>query len=346
MLQSLNRLALLKAGACVSILASTGSLFAQWGVNAQPCFDGRCAPSRKTWGFYETHWQRWPNAVYPDMIGPPAKRGADQIQPSEIELPSPNVEAEVQVPSATRGPTRINPPAGGSTELPNDFPGRREAMPRETLPIPTDNSELRRPANAAPIEEPQFGVPMNPEPTPAAPPRSSGLPKPRVRPGSPTAPVALSPAISELRGQRVSWTETQENRNGTQAVIHPSASAFKAMSPTDEPDLIVPSLNSRPINMKISDPRTTGPKVPEARASEVRPAEFRAPETRAMESRALEIQPPELRVNRPTGNPLREDAGLESPMGGSEIPQTSFGIRSDGAGTTSNAARGNPLRRN
>ena len=287
------------------------------------------------------------------MIGPPARKGGDQIQPGQIELPSPNVEAEVQTPSETRGPTRINPPRRGSTELPNDFPGLREAVPREALPnappagvSPADDSEFRKPANATPIEEPQFGVPTNPNPTPAAPPRSSGLPKPRVRPGSPTAPVALSPAISELRGQRVSWTDSQENRNSTQAVVHPSATAFKTMSPpTDEPDLIVPSLNSRPINIKVSDPKTTAAKPSEGRAPEVRPAEFRTSQIRPTESRSLDMQTSEVRVNRSVGNPLREDAGSESPADGSEITQTSFGIRADWV-AMSNAARGNPLRRN
>ena len=50
MLQMPNRRTLLKAVTWASIVSSATSLFAQWGVNAQPCFDGRCAPVTRNVG--------------------------------------------------------------------------------------------------------------------------------------------------------------------------------------------------------------------------------------------------------------------------------------------------------
>src|SRR4051812_12160460 len=112
MLRNIDRDLFSKLAICLSMTALSSTALAQWGTNAQPCQDGRCAPKRETWGYYKTQWQRWPNAFYPDMIGPPAKRGADQIPPSAFELPSPNNEADIQTPSATRGPTHVAPPTG------------------------------------------------------------------------------------------------------------------------------------------------------------------------------------------------------------------------------------------
>src|SRR4051794_32054930 len=100
MLSKLNRrIAKLTVG--VAVISSGTLIYAQWGTNAQPCQDGRCAPARETWGFYKTCWKRWPGAVYPDMIGPPAKQGSDQLPAGQIELPNPANEADVQTPSAT-----------------------------------------------------------------------------------------------------------------------------------------------------------------------------------------------------------------------------------------------------
>jgi hypothetical protein len=324
----------------LSVIASAGIASAQWGTNAQPCQDGKCAPKRETWGYYKTQWQRWPNAVYPDMIGPPAKRGGDQIPPSSIELPSPANEADVQTPSATRGPTHVAPPTGGQ---PDSAPNMETTpTPPQSTFTPSNPTEMRRPASTMPIEEPQFGIPTPSEPTPAAP-RSSALPKSRVRPGLQSAPVAVSPALSELRGQRVSWAETP-NANLPSAVVHPATGSQRASaSPDDEPDLIIPSLNSRPIDpaaseAKISEPKNFEPKFTEPKISEPK---FSEPKISA--SKPIDVRVGSLpRGNNNSNNPLRGDAGSET------LPAAArFSVNDSGtdAGEVSNASRGNPLRR-
>jgi hypothetical protein len=317
----------------LSAIATASIASAQWGSNAQPCQDGRCAPNRKSWGYFPTQWTRWPNAVYPDMIGPPAKRGGDQLPPSSIELPSPNNEADIQTPSATRGPTHIAPPTGGQQDAPQ---GRGiETLPTtpQTEFTPSNPTEMRRPASTMPIEEPQFGVPTTPEPTPAAP-RSSALPKPRLRPGSQSTPVAVSPALSELRGQRVSWADSP-NASSQSAVVHPAAASQRPItSPNDEPELIVPSLNSRPIDRTASEPKFSEPKMFEPKLVE----------PLSTEPKMSESKPVDVRIGglgKGNNNPLRGESGSEMPA----AIRFSAGDLGTDTGDASNASRGNPLRR-
>src|SRR3954451_13889338 len=133
-----------------------------WGTNAPVCPLGRCAPARESWGFYPTKWRRWPGATYPDMSQPMPQPGANQIPPSEIELPSADKEAEVQTPNPARpanGAAGGGPAGGpfGTEPNPGKLPGGNRS--NDSLPPP------RNAPGAPPVpDEPNFGPPSFGEP--------------------------------------------------------------------------------------------------------------------------------------------------------------------------------------
>src|SRR5579871_2146551 len=89
------------AGFKFTIVAASGLLAAcannasaQWGTNAPPC-PSHCCPS-PWWGYVQTRWNRWPGAMYPDMVKPSATGTTDEIPAPGIELPTPKKETDLR----------------------------------------------------------------------------------------------------------------------------------------------------------------------------------------------------------------------------------------------------------
>jgi hypothetical protein len=160
-------------------------------------------------------------------------------------------------------------------------------------------------------DEPNFGPPgPGVAPTPSG--RSSGAI--RVRPRATAQDAIATPAdAKEQRNQRVSWGEPKEATPLKPAATRINGdSAGPGLSPDAEPDLIIPSLSSRPLRTSNVDSRN----------------------------------------DRSASNPLREDIRIETVTPVMLIDSDSATISSDrpaGPAVASGSAgtvRSNPLRRN
>jgi hypothetical protein len=275
-----------------------------WGTNAPVCPLGRCAPARGTWGFYPTKWRPWPGAIYPGMEQPAPQPGANQIPPSEIELPTPANEAQLQTPNPSRETTAPSTGGGaGNGGLPGGLmnepipaKGPANNVPADALPSP------KNAPGAMPIpEEPNFGPPSLSEP-PAPSNRPSGSFRARPR-----LPVDESVAGVESKSKDVTTLKLP--------VVRPSATTDSPLliAPENEPDLLVPSLSSRPLHSASSTSST-------------------------------------ISIDRATGNPLRDQSRGDAVQTASLSELDSTPLADPAARLTiskglTGAARENPLRR-
>ena len=119
---------------------------AQWGTNAPPC-PSHCSPASPWWGYTQTKWNRWPGAVYPDMIKPAGQTSGEEIPPAQIDLPIPNKESEIKGVSPTRETGKSPMPQTMPEENTNDSTGQ----PRPFAPSLEEKSDQIPPAKEAPV---------------------------------------------------------------------------------------------------------------------------------------------------------------------------------------------------
>jgi len=163
--------------ACALLLAVAGHAFGQFGTNAPVCSNGHCAPGCP-WGWTKPRWNLWPGAVYPDMIKA-QPRAAGEIPPTQIELPNPANEAEIQSPASgaesARPAPQSGPPAGplGGLREPT-----RAKSPAESFELPA----LEEP-RGAPRTEPSGSINRTEQGTAPRADHSGAIPRSRLRTG-------------------------------------------------------------------------------------------------------------------------------------------------------------------
>ncbi len=238
-----------------------------WGTNAPVCPLGRCAPARQTWGYYPTKWRQWPGAVYPDQEIPTPQPGANQIPPSDIELPNPNKEAEVQTPNPSRSSSGRSGAVGNGGE-----DARGLGVEPTPAPIPSQNGSgnlLQSPKNApgALPDDANFGPP------------NFGNPPSTNTPPATTTPSGSSSRIKPrtLGIGAISGGIDSRSRDSTLLKFSASPSAAESpllISPDSEPELLVPSLSSRPLssNADLKTERSPSNPLRDLRADPVLPA--------------------------------------------------------------------------
>jgi hypothetical protein len=250
------RKVLILLSGCVFTLAA-GVVFADgWGTNAIPCSSGHCAPVTP-WGYTPQQWHRWPYAVYPDMIKPAGAKNGDEVSPPSIEIPPPNKEAEMQ----TAPPTRE--PAGGA-KSPSTLPGPgtdlmnspTPAKPAD-LPKPNDMPPLREAPGAQPPTIDPFAPPTTKEPGNAPTGRSSGVLRIRAQAANLPSSAFAPEKADSLRTPRWSSSESKDIDATPTARIRIGNNVFnRQIAPDQEPDLLLPSLSTRPMAMANSDNRS------------------------------------------------------------------------------------------
>jgi hypothetical protein len=115
------------------------------------CIDGVCTPVRITNGFHPTRWRKWP-------IVPPgaAPRGAREgISPPSVDVPGPDVEAEIPGRAGMpQGQQRSAPPSGEteSTEPDLGSPNRGPREPSTSPTLPVEPREPEMPPELSPEE--------------------------------------------------------------------------------------------------------------------------------------------------------------------------------------------------
>ena len=240
---------------CVLMFAG-GNVFAEWwGYNAPPCSNGHCAPVTP-WGYTPPHWHRWPAAIYPDMIKPASSTpSGEEVSPS-IEIPPPNKEAEMQTAPPSREPAR-------GTESPSTLPGQGNDMMNAPTPARqsdqlklNDNPPLRNAPGAQPPTIDPFGPPSTNEPSTVPPPgRSSAIPKVRVQAGV-LPSTSFMPEKMDLRGQRWTSSESRDIELTSPARVRIANDRFnRSIVPDQEPDMLIPSLSTRPLASSSPDVR-------------------------------------------------------------------------------------------
>jgi hypothetical protein len=121
-----------------------------------PCVTGECQPNTYNYGFYQTHWRRWPTSL-PRVEPGPASRGGGIESLPRVETPDPRFEGEISPPIDGRSPA---PPPDVS---PDNVPDARDLelpAPDPFSPVPPDprNSSRNR------VDESLRGLhPFNPQ---------------------------------------------------------------------------------------------------------------------------------------------------------------------------------------
>jgi hypothetical protein len=260
-------------------VASAAELF---GTNTSPC-PSHCTPASPWWGYVQTHWTRWPGALYPDMVQAPATTG-EGISAPGIELPNPRKETDIRtVPSTTNNksteagaatePTPAEPateptpaqPMPGTQPTPEvePSPSNEPAAPSTKL-LPETKPNALPPLKEAPgamppaDNNPFFVPPSNPQPSPSTPPGGSSMtPKPMFHTPS-TKSVSTASNAHALSGLSVAKSDATSAAKPLRLRIDVD-DFTRPISPDQEPELIVPSLASRPlatVNLDTASPRT------------------------------------------------------------------------------------------
>jgi hypothetical protein len=160
-----------------------------------PCVDGQCQPNSFNYGFYQTHWRRWPTSL-PRVEPGPASRGGGLESLPRVETPDPRFEGE------------ISPPIGADeSSTPPDRPAATPQLPSPDLTPP----ELPSPGPPAP-DVPSRGR-SNPRRDSHDPPSSHGgatfdLPLPPTLAHSPrpveTMRTEHAPSVASAEPERLS----------------------------------------------------------------------------------------------------------------------------------------------
>ncbi len=213
----------------VVLLCGAGTASAQWwGTNAAPCSNHNCAPTT-TFGYVPTRWHQWPGAVYPDMARPtPA---GEEIPPSRVEVPPQSRELEIQSPT-TQPPARSGAPESGE---PLPMPGM-QSLPSRPTEEPSEPSFRATPEGGPSIQQSPFGPQGG----------SSSSLRNRLR------GVAFEgfAAAGEMKDPRAGRSQSAERKDTSSLIIASPRNArinTWMNSPDQEPELIVPSLASRPL---------------------------------------------------------------------------------------------------
>ncbi len=249
--QANRRKVLIPLAGCVFTFAA-GVVFADgWGTNAPPCSNGHCAPVTP-WGYTPQQWHRWPYAIYPDMIKPAGAKNGDEISPPSVEIPPPNKEAEMQTAPPTKG-----------GESPSTLPGQsNDSM---SMPTPAKSTDQLRPNDMPPMRDAPgaqpptidpFAPPSTNEPGNSPPGRSSAVPKIRVQTASLPSAAFVPERTDTLHTQRWTSSETKDIAATPAARVRIGNDVFnRPIVPEQEPDLLLPSLSTRPLAVASSDAR-------------------------------------------------------------------------------------------
>jgi hypothetical protein len=289
-------------GISTALVGKAAELF---GTNTTPC-PPHCTPASPWWGYVQTHWTRWPGAVYPDMTKAPGTNVGNEIPAPSVELPKPSKETDIR----TTPPTSNNKSDTGSTtqqmsqeSTSEPTPAKpTEAQPLPTLPAPANakpapatkpmpdeqpsatlpstnakSAPEAKPSEMPPLKEapgatppsdnPFFAPPGNTQPLPPTPGSSSALPKSRLHAPNPKViasdvefhAVSAPPAANDQPKDNIA-ARPQETIAAKPLRLRIDVDDFtRPISPDQEPELIVPSLASRPlpsVNLDTSSPRT------------------------------------------------------------------------------------------
>jgi hypothetical protein len=162
----------------------------------QYCVDGQCIPRHQTFGFYETHWRRWPIET-PEIVSIKRRTQADPHLGPAAEVPTPHLEADpnpefphlrkkraaagtivptgpmTPLPAGNQLPPGNQPPPGNS---PDPFSDDLSQLPPSTLP----NPGMRQTGSATrlPVVRAEFTQNIREAKSSAAPARPLNIPSP------------------------------------------------------------------------------------------------------------------------------------------------------------------------
>jgi hypothetical protein len=256
-----------------------------FGTNAPPC-PSHCAPS-PWWGYVQTRWTRWPGATYPDMIKAPGTTNGEEISAPGVELPKPGKETEIRsvLPSGNNNKSSsaapATEPAQSTTEPMTTTPTPEFQPSPETTPNanptldnkPSDMPPLKQaPGAMPPSDNPFFAPPSTPEP-PAPAPSNGSSTTPKTRLHAPIAKTFSGASQIHVVSEQPTVPDTTTTAQDP-AIIKPLRLRLDAedfsrpvSSPDQEPELIVPSLASRPLPKMNVDVSAQQPTVAQAQAA-------------------------------------------------------------------------------
>jgi hypothetical protein len=194
--------------------------------------------------------------MYPDMVKPSATGTTDEIPAPGIELPTPKKETDLR--STTPAQNNSKPAAGDTTPSDTSHPSTTDEQPTPAKSTnetkPADVPPQKEAPGATPPSDDLFFTPPNnsqPTPSPPAPGTSSTEPPKTWSHMDGIKPISASNGNDNnaFHKPQPAKTEISDTSIAAQPLrLRINADDFsRPISPDQEPDLIVPSLATKPV---------------------------------------------------------------------------------------------------